>query len=58
MRTIKFNNLVGTNTGNAVEIEVPDNFDENNTSFTKARDCGAAFGKQVAVVTNHLREVD
>lgn len=63
MNTIKFDNLVEANPesknfGKTVEIEVPDDFDENNPSFKKARDRGAAFGKRVNAVTNHLHEVE
>lgn len=58
MKTIKFKNLIDTNTGKTVEVEVPDDFDENDPSFKKAGERGAAFGKRVAAVTNHLREVE
>lgn len=63
MKTLRFENLVegnpkSKNYGKTVEIEVPDDFDENNPSYEKARKRGAAFGKRVNDVTAHLREVE
>lgn len=58
MKTIKFNNLVEARTGKTLEIEVPDDFDENNPVYVAAGERGKAFAKRIQAVQNHLREVE
>ncbi len=56
MKTIKFKNLVDSKTGKTVEIEVPDDFDENNPESTLAGKRGAEFGARIARVVQHQRK--
>jgi len=56
MKTIKFKNLIDSNTGKTVEIEVPDDFDENNPAATLAGERGAEFGARIAHVVQHQRK--
>ena len=56
MKTIRFENLIDTNTGKTVEIEVPDDFDENNPSFAAAGKRGAEFGDRSNKVVKHQRK--
>lgn len=56
MKTIKFKNLIDVNTGKTVEIEVPDDFDENDPTNTLAGERGAEFGARIARVVQHQRK--
>ena len=58
MKTLRFENLIDSNTGKTVEIEVPDDFDENNALFTEAGERAIAFAKRIKAVQNNLREVE
>jgi len=59
MKTLRFKNLIDSNTGKTVEIEVPDDFDENNPTFKAAGERGKAFGERInKVVAGQLREVE
>lgn len=58
MKKLRFENLIDSNTGKTVEIEVPDDFDENEPSFVAAGEAGKAFAERINKVTAHLREVE
>lgn len=56
MKTIKYENLIDVNTGKTVEIEVPDDFDENNPASTLAGDRGREFGARFTLIAHHNRK--
>jgi len=56
MKTLRFENLIDSITGETVEIEVPDDFDENNPSAVAVGKRGAAFGKRINDVVKHQRK--
>jgi len=56
MKTIKFKNLIDSNTGKTVEIEVPDDFNENDPTNTLAGERGAEFGARITLVVQHQRK--
>ena len=58
MKTLRFENLIDSNTGETLEIEVPDDFDENNPLYVAAGERGKAFAERIQAVQKHLREVD
>lgn len=58
MKQLRFENLIDSNTGKTLEIEVPDDFDENDPQFVAAGELGKAFADRVNKVTAHLREVE
>ena len=58
MKTLKFKNLIDSNTGKTLEIEVPDDFDENDPLYVAAGERGKAFAERIKAVQNHLREVE
>lgn len=59
MKTLRFENLIDSNTGKTVEIEVPDDFDETDPMYVAAGERGRAFAERIsAVVDDHdLRQV-
>lgn len=58
MKTLRFENLIDTSTGKTVEIEMPDDFDENDPMSMAAGARGKAFAERINKVTSHLREVE
>ncbi len=59
MKTIRFDNLVegnpkNKNFGKTVELEVPDDFDEE--AYEEARRCGGEFGARIATITRMANE--
>lgn len=58
MKTLRFENLIDSNTGKTVEIEVPDDFDENDPMYVAAGERGKAFAERIKAVQEHLREVE
>ena len=58
MKTLKFENLIDTNTGKTLEIEVEDDFDENDPLYVAAGERGKEFAERINAVQKHLREVD
>lgn len=58
MKTLRFENLIDTTTGKTLEVEVPDDFDENNPMSVAIKNRATAFADRVTKVTTHLREVE
>ncbi len=59
MKTIRFENLVegnpkSKNYGKTIELEVPDDFDEE--AYEEARRIGAEFGARIATITRMANE--
>ena len=58
MKTLRFENLIDTNTGETLEIEVEDDFDENDPMYVAAGELGKAFAERINAVQKRLRELD
>jgi len=56
MKTLKFENLIDTNTGKTVEIEVADDFDENAGSYARAGKRGGEFGARFHKIAEQQRK--
>ena len=57
MKKLRFENLIDSKTGKTVEIDVPDDFDENDPTFVAAGEAGKAFAERINKVNKYLSEV-